>query len=63
MKELVFFRFRAGVISIKNFRNLSLEAGENIPEEELLQMIARADLNQDGLVSEEEFYEFLTRKD
>jgi len=38
------------------------ELGENIPEEELQELITRADTDQDGLVSEEEFYVILTRK-
>jgi len=36
--------------------------GEAISEEELQELITRADVDQDGLVSEEEFYTILTRK-
>jgi centrin-1 len=42
---------RTGFISIKNLRRVSEETGENIPEDELQQLIARADLDGDGLVS------------
>lgn len=52
----------AGYISIKNLRRVAKELGEDIQEEELQQMIQRADLDHDDLVSEEEFYQFLTRK-
>ena len=36
--------------------------GENISEEELQEMIDRADVDQDGLVSADEFFVILTRK-
>jgi Ca2+-binding EF-hand superfamily protein len=35
--------------------------GENISNEEIDELIHRADLDQDGLISEEEFYEIVTR--
>ena len=53
---------RTGYISIKNLRRVAQEVGENISEEELQDLITRADLDGDGLVSEEEFYRIITHK-
>jgi len=53
---------RTGFISIKNLRRVSQELGENISEDELQELITRADTDHDGLVSEEEFYVIVTRK-
>lgn len=43
---------RTGFISIKNLRRVAQELGENISEEELQELINRADTDHDGLVSE-----------
>ena len=53
---------RTGFISSKNLRRVAQDLGENITDEEIDELIRRADLDQDGLVSEEEFYIILTRK-
>lgn len=53
---------RTGFISIKNLRRIAQEIGETVPEQELQELINRADTDHDGLVSEEEFYTILTRK-
>lgn len=52
---------RTGYISIKNLRRVAQELSENISEEELQELITRADVDCDGLVSEEEFYVIMTR--
>ena len=52
---------RTGYISIKNLRRVAQELSENISEEELQELITRADLDADGLVSEDEFYTIMTR--
>ena len=52
---------RTGYISIKNLRRVAQELNENISEEELQELIVRADVDQDGLVSEDEFYTIITR--
>ena len=52
---------RTGFISIKNLRRVAQELNENVSEEELQELITRADTDCDGLVSEEEFYSILTR--
>ena len=46
---------------MKNLRRVANELGEKISEEELQEMIDRADLDRDGLVSCDEFYMILTR--
>lgn len=38
------------------------EVGENIDDSELQEMIERADVDNDGLISEEEFYSIMTRR-
>lgn len=44
---------KTGFVSIKNLRRVVRELGENIDENELQEMIERADTDRDGLVSEE----------
>lgn len=61
----IFYLFddeRTGFISVKNLRRIADELGENVSNEELEELIKRADVDQDGLVSEEEFYIILTRQ-
>lgn len=53
---------KTGYISIKNLKAIVKELGENIDEHELQEMIQKADQDQDGQVSEEEFYNIMTRK-
>ncbi len=52
---------RTGFLSAKNLRRVAQDLGENISEQEIQELIARADLDQDGLVSEEEFYNIMTK--
>lgn len=42
---------KTGFLSIKNLRRVAQEQGENISEEELQELINRADTDHDGLVS------------
>ncbi len=53
---------KTGFISIKNLRRVVKEVGENIDDAELQEMIQRADLDNDGLISEEQFYAIMTRR-
>lgn len=53
---------RTGFISAKNLRRVADELGEAIGDAEIDELIKRADIDTDGLVSEEEFYIILTRK-
>jgi Ca2+-binding EF-hand superfamily protein len=53
---------KTGYISIKNLRRVAKELGETIEDTDLQEMIERADADNDGLVSEEEFYSIMTKK-
>ena len=52
---------RAGFVSTKNIKRLAKELNIEISEQELQAMIEKADLDRDGLVSEEEFYHIMSR--
>ena len=52
----------SGSISIKNLRRVAKELGENLTDEELGEMIERADSNADGAVSADDFYNIMTKK-
>lgn len=49
-------------ISVKNLRRIAQELGEQLDDVELNEMIERADTNQDGIVTEEDFYNLMTKK-
>ena len=53
---------RTGYIALKDLRKVAKELGELHDDNELMEMIDRADFDQDGLVSEDEFYNLLTKK-
>lgn len=53
---------KTGFLSAKNLRRVAEQLGESITEQEIQELIARADLDQDGLISEEEFYALMTKK-
>ena len=53
---------KKGLLSIKNLRRVSRELGENISDEELIEMIERADSDKDGLVTMDDFYRILTKR-
>ena len=53
---------KSGYITIKNLKRVIKDLGENIDEHELQEMIEKADQDHDGLVSEEEFYNIMTRR-
>lgn len=52
---------RTGFISAHNMRRVADEIGESIQDSEINELINRADVDHDGLVSEEEFYLIVTR--
>ena len=53
---------KTGYISVKNLRKMTKDLGLTVEEEELQEMIEKADADKDGLVSEEEFYNVLTKR-
>jgi centrin-1 len=53
---------KSGYISVKNLRRVAKELGELHDDNELQEMIEKADYDLDGVVSEEEFYNILTKK-
>lgn len=53
---------KTGTINIKNLKRVARELGETMTEEELREMIERADSNGDGEISFEDFYTIMTKK-
>merc|ERR1712113_1285396 len=53
---------KTGTITLKNLKRVSKELGETMTEEELKEMIDRADSNQDGQITAEDFYQIMTKK-
>ena len=53
---------KTGFISIKNLRRVARELGETMTDEELMEMIERADSDGDGQVTPEDFYNIMTKK-
>ena len=52
----------ADKIEFKHLKRVAKERGENISDEELNEMIVRADTDRDGKVSFEEFFAIMTKK-
>ena len=53
---------KADKITIKHLKRVARELNENMSDEELQEMITRADLNKDSGVDFEEFYSIMTKK-
>lgn len=51
-----------GVITLEHLKRVARELGEEMTEEELREMIERADLDGDGAISQEEFFNIMTKK-
>ncbi|GAB5357106.1 hypothetical protein AAMO2058_000346000 [Amorphochlora amoebiformis] len=49
-------------ITIENLKKITRELGENMTQDELNEMISRADSDGDGRVTFEDFYELMTKK-
>ena len=49
-------------ITLKNLRRVARELGETMTDEELTEMIERADSNNDKVVTMEDFYCIMTKK-
>lgn len=52
-----------GAISFKNLKRVATELGENLTDEELQEMIDEADRDGDGVISEEEFYRVMRKRE
>lgn len=52
---------KAGFVSTKNIKRLARELNVEISENELQTMIEKADIDRDGLVSEDEFYYIMSK--
>ncbi len=51
-----------GQITLKNLRRVARELGETMTEEELQEMVDRADSNGDGGVNPDDFFNIMTKK-
>ncbi len=51
-----------GKISLRNLKRVAKELGETMTEAELVEMIERADADQDGEISPDEFFSIMTKK-
>ena len=51
-----------GKISFRNLKRVARELGENMTDEELQEMINKADIDGGGEVNEEEFLRIMTYK-
>lgn len=49
-----------GLITVENLKNIAEELGEEISEEEIRDMVARADTNADNGIDRDEFYAIMT---
>ena len=52
---------RTGYITLSNLKRVANELGETMSDAELLEMIERADHDQDGKISTEEFFNIMTQ--
>lgn len=52
----------SGRISLRNLKRVAKELGETMTDAELMEMIERADTDQDGEIDAEEFYAIMTKK-
>jgi len=53
---------KADKITVKHLKRVARELNENMTDDELQEMITRADLNKDQGVDFEEFYQIMTKK-
>ena len=52
---------QTGKITFENLKAVSRELGEDMTDEEISEMIEKADLDADGMISEEEFWRVLRK--
>ena len=53
---------RNGEITVENLRRVAKELGEDIPDDELNEIIMRADLDGDGKLTFDDFFAVITKK-
>eukprot|EP00915_Cephaloidophora_sp_WS-2016_P004450 GHVH01005968.1.p1 GENE.GHVH01005968.1~~GHVH01005968.1.p1 ORF type:complete len:159 (+),score=24.08 GHVH01005968.1:150-626(+) len=53
---------KSGTISLRNLKRVAKELGETMTDEELREMLERADGDGDGEISFEDFYVIMTKK-
>mmetsp|Transcript_10575 Transcript_10575/g.1596 ORF Transcript_10575/g.1596 Transcript_10575/m.1596 type:complete len:117 (+) Transcript_10575:190-540(+) len=53
---------KTGTITLKNLKRVARELGETMTDEELMEMIERADSSGNGQVAPEDFYNIMTKK-
>ena len=53
---------KTGFITVQNLKRVSKELGETMTEAELMEMIERADSDNDGKISLDDFYKVMTTK-
>ena len=53
---------RMGKFSVIELKKVALDLGENVDDEEIEDMFERADLDRDGFVTGEDFYNIMTHK-
>lgn len=53
---------KTGYVSLQNLKRVAKDLGESMSDAELLEMIERADTDQDGQISFDEFYAIMSRK-
>ena len=51
-----------GTITLKNLKRVARELGETMTDEELQEMVDRADSNGDGAVTADDFFNIMTKK-
>ena len=53
---------RSGKITVLELKKIATDLGENLPEEELSHIFNKADLDDDGFVTADDFYNIMTHK-
>jgi centrin-1 len=53
---------KTGLITFKNLKRVSKELGENLTDDELMEMIEEADRDGDKMINREEFYRVMRKK-
>ena len=53
---------QTGRITLRNLKRVAKELGETMSDAELMEMIERADTDQDGEISPDEFYGIMTKR-